>query len=664
MANKLRQQGEMVRLYNIEGQGSEATIPTRAEIAGATVSIVQSTRPNPNDFLLSKAYSRDGNLTYFYEAAAIAHQAKQRGANSINLVNPYQFSARSDKAEIDPVKGSTGAYVQQNGLLLKSLGIDQVITAECHDAHTMSGTYTDGQRRGGVVPALSKMTVDVSKRWLEQLQVTSDAQLRLVIPDEGAAKRTKALTQVLQAVLGDKMCDRRVIGEKHRDSHLDNSAKISNLSVGDVDIRQQDKYIITDDETATGSTLCQAIETLKKKGAEDISVIVVHNNLPIDWLERQLCLTRFLFIGAHDLHFSDTHEMGMLAHNYQDLIAQYHSSSGEPTQEIEAKIEAWFYSKVSTSKALFEIFKEKVSQLQNKVEVHSLAGEFAREVSTKPYMSSAYAFNDEVGRCLEKFTGQNLANIAVYEGASVPVAAAVAMKLNLPLTVISDPTIVALPCGPFALLGEPTDEVLNYLVNTTTLSKEQLSPSLADPEMATGNVINQVFSQAEKKKCRDHLFQMGTDKLNTIAEKLELQYKAFKINPSYQHRTIKLLGIGLEGQILAGQLSVLLKQRGCPIGIAAVDIKNDELLVDRSVLDMGEVVIPVGSNISEQIKAGIKALADNASVFCSDIYSQPRVENRVTTISSYKKAGNQAFFKPEVATANTHQVLGETNLCL
>jgi len=77
------------------------------------------------------------------------------------------------------------------------------------------------------------------------------------------------------------MCHRRVIGEKHRDSHQDNSATISNLSVGDVDIRQQDKYIITDDETATGSTLCQAIETLKQKGAEDISVIVVHNNLPL-----------------------------------------------------------------------------------------------------------------------------------------------------------------------------------------------------------------------------------------------------------------------------------------------------------------------------------------------------------------------------------------------
>lgn len=299
----------------------------------------------------------------------------------------------------------------------------------------------------------------------------------------------------------------------------------------------------------------------------------------IDWLERQLCLTRFLFIGAHDLHFSDTHEMGMLANNYHDLILQYHNLSGVPTQEIETKVEAWFYSKVSTSKELFEIFKEKVSQLQEHVEVHSLAGEFAREVRTKPYMSSAYAFNDEVGRCLEIFSGRNLVNIAVYEGASVPVAAAVAMKLELPLTVISDPAIVALPRGPFALLGEPTDEVLNYLVNTTTLSKEQLSPSLADPEMATGSVINQVFSQAEKKESRDFLFPIEMDKLNTIAEKLELQYKALKINSSYRNRTIKLLAIGLEGQILAGQLSVLLKQRGCPIGIATVNIQDDELLV-------------------------------------------------------------------------------------
>ena len=88
-------------------------------------------------------------------------QAHLRGADKINLINPYQFSARSDKAENNP-KGRTGAYVQQNGMLLKAAGVNQVITAECHDAHTMSGSYTGKNIKGSVVSALSVMSTRIA----------------------------------------------------------------------------------------------------------------------------------------------------------------------------------------------------------------------------------------------------------------------------------------------------------------------------------------------------------------------------------------------------------------------------------------------------------------------------------------------------------------------
>lgn len=682
MVNQLRRQGEMVRLYQIDGQGMNAKIPQAAELSGAIVTIVQSTRPNPDDFEHARSYEAQGNAAYFYEVATVAKQAKNRGAETINFVNPYQFSARSDKAENND-KGMTGAYVQHKGLLIKKAGIDNVITATCHDDHTMSGSYTDGKSRGSAVPGLTNITVSIAKRWLKQANIAEDAQIRLVTPDEGAAKRTKVLTKQLQNVLGQKMCQSRVMGEKHRDTHKDDSAKISSLSVGSVGIHPQDKYIITDDETATGTTLCQAIDALKQKGAHDISVIVVHNNLPLDWLERQLCLTRFLYMGASDLHFSDTHEMGEIALNYDEMIEHYHHLSGQSEADIKAKIATWFNDKASMYGTGFESFKAQVGQLHRKVEVHSLAGAFANEIKTKPYLSSAYAFNEEVQRCIDKIKDQGLINIAVYEGPTVSVAAAVAMKLNLPLTIIpniAEKQVIKLPTAPLAILGEGDENTLAYLETNTTLTRQQLSASLADPEMATCSVIAERFLQDGKGLASEQQSSMPEANIDELLAEVQALYKEIKGAKTYENRAIKLMAVGIEGQIIAGQLSVLLKEVGCPIGIAIVNehghVEIDEPLdaqvsvgaysMSRSALNRGDVVIPVGSNLSAQAEAEIKLLSEQAMVHCQALVSVAKASKPVEQAGfSFKQAGNQPFFKnfiAPVSTVNQHNVISSPNI--
>ena len=393
IAADLRLQGEFVKVYPIQGKGEEASIPHDAELCGAVVTIVQSTRPNPDNIEESQEYQINGASSYFFEAAMIARQAHLRGAEQINLMNPYQFSARSDKAEDNP-KGKTGAYVQQNGLLLEASGVNLVITAECHDTHTLSGSYSGKNIKGSAVPALTILSTKIATDWLADPSHPIQGQLRLVTPDAGAMKRTKELTLQLQAILGKKLCESRVLGDKQRDSHQDDSALINSLNTGAIGINAEDKYLITDDETATGNTLCQAITNLKRGGAKDISVIVVHNNMPLDWLVRQLCLARFLHLGVNDLHFSDTQEMGTMAKSYDDLIHSYALKSHLTPLEVEQQVVEWFHKNISESDSdkteahvaqELSHFKSIFSQLHSKISIHSLAHEFAKLVSTKTY---------------------------------------------------------------------------------------------------------------------------------------------------------------------------------------------------------------------------------------------------------------------------------------
>ena len=94
---------------------------------------------------------------------------------------------------------------------------------------------------------------------------------------------------------------------------------------------------------------------------------------------------------------------------------------------------------------------------------------------------------------------------------------------------------------------------------------------------------------------------------------------------------VKLLGIGVEGQALAGQLSYSLNKKGIRVGIAAVEEQSElhtnivvytgksdthMLTVDRNSLRMGEVCIAVGSHFTKDAEKAINELATDAQVHC------------------------------------------------
>ncbi len=723
IAAYLRLQGEMVQLYAIDGQNDHASIPNEVRICGSVVTVVQSTHPSPNDVAATKLYKDSGASAYLFEAALIARQAHLRGAIRVNLINPYQFSARSDKAE-DNVRGKTGAYVQQNGLLLKAAGVNQVITAECHDNHTMSGAYTSDTIRGSAVSALSVISARLAKEWLTDPKRTAQGQFRLVTPDAGAAKRTKELTQQLQVILGDKLCKNRVLGEKERSSHQDNSAEIKSLNAGEAGINPEHKHVLTDDETATGSTLCQAITGLKRDGAKDVSVIVVHNNLPLDWLLRQLCLARFLYLGVNDLHFSDTNEMGSMPYDYNDLLDTYARLSKLSYEDVERQVSVWFHDEItkkynvkmpevedswlqSMTRSLlnffgvnseieptqeekaqamerkaFTEFKSTFGQFESKISIHSLADEFANKVTTKPYMSNPYAFNHKVDTLINQIRSNDASSVVVFEGASLPAASAAAHVLGLPLQVlplsISDrlSNQCLLPNKPFALLGTASEKILNALASMNGHTMADLLPKMnqgfeGDLVIVSSPALTAIDN--EKKGENQNVLKI---KSNDFLIQMERLCDSIKKNEEYKGVPIKLLGLGVKGQAIAGQLSHALSKQGFHVGIAAIERQGEpsqykavysgqsgecKLTVDRNSVGMGEVCIVIANELTMADETAVKELISNAEVKCPFDFLLPRVENKSMPLSKDKMTEKNVcsaktsglFFQPNLVSRNS-----------
>lgn len=608
IANSLRKKGELVAVIDIEGSGRTARIPVGIELADALVTIVQSTHPDPDNITLTDDYKMNGGSGYFFEALHIAHQARMRGAASINLVNPYQFSARSDKAEKSP-DGKTGSYVQLNGQLLRAAGVNHVISAECHDVHTMSGAYTGAGMRGTEVAALTSIISKLALDWVKSKPSRSAGKFRLVTPDAGAAKRTKALTKQLQVIMGDYLSDSRILGDKQRDSHDDASAHINSLNSDEGAINPIDRYIITDDETATGTTLCQAVVGLKQKGAENISVIVVHNNLPLNWLERQLCLARFLSIGVQDLNFSDSHEMGKLALNYDDMIATYVDMSGLSQEMVEQQVATWFQDKVMVPFAsvigtdtgdAFALFKTQLSQLNHKVHIHSLADDFANKIKTMPFISNPFALLDEIS----KHSFDVLKTLTMNEGFAA-IAGAIAY------------------------------------INGVNISVE------SDPIMVSSSIISNGFT-------------INIAQIKTMTDDIKERIASGK-------SLDKILAIGKQSQAIAGALVYALAQEGIYLGMVAVNDQkildktsaafygrcdDVELSIDRNAVRMGDYCIALLSKYDADTSTAISVLAADAKIRLEDkslLYSA-KASATVTRHDSFSYGSSAAnlftHFKP------------------
>ncbi len=214
----------------------EIRVKINENVRGKDVFIVQSTCPPSNDNLM--------------ELLVMMDALKRSSANRITAVIPYFGYARQDRKD-QPRVPITAKLVAN---LLTVAGANRILTMDLH-AGQIQGFFD--------IPVDHLFAVGVFKDYFASNQQLKD--LVIVSPDVGSIKMARAYAKRVGAGLAiiDK---RRLTPESTEVVHI----------MGDVEGKN---IIIVDDLIATGSTLNEAVEALKKAGAKSVRAAISHGIL-------------------------------------------------------------------------------------------------------------------------------------------------------------------------------------------------------------------------------------------------------------------------------------------------------------------------------------------------------------------------------------------------
>lgn len=171
----------------------------------------------------------------------LADTLKQAGAAKVRFFSPYLGYSRQEH-QIANVARNT--YLV--GRLLKSAGVDQLITIDLHNLETKK----DFPIKLVNLPAQAIFEPILTK--LAKQPIT------LLAPDQGAVKRCQSLHTNWPLAYFEKQ-------------RLGKSIKLKHLSG---ELNQQ--VLIYDDILSTGETLVQAVKQLRRFGVNEITILVSH----------------------------------------------------------------------------------------------------------------------------------------------------------------------------------------------------------------------------------------------------------------------------------------------------------------------------------------------------------------------------------------------------
>ncbi len=220
----------------------ETRVKINENIRGKDVFIVQPTCPPPNDNLM--------------ELLIMIDALKRASANRITAVIPYFGYARQDRKD-QPRVPSTAKLVAN---LLTTAGASRVLTMDLH-AGQIQGFFD--------IPVDHLFAIGVFIEYFEKLKIED---LVVVSPDVGSIKMARAYAKRLSAGLA--------IIDKRRDSP--DKTEVMHI-LGEVEGKNA---IIADDLIATGSSLVEAVDALKKAGAKTIRAAITHGVLSPPAIER------------------------------------------------------------------------------------------------------------------------------------------------------------------------------------------------------------------------------------------------------------------------------------------------------------------------------------------------------------------------------------------
>lgn len=220
----------------------EVRVKINDNVRGKDVFIIQPTCPPPNEHIM--------------ELLIMIDALKRASAQRITAVIPYFGYARQDRKD-QPRVPITAKLVAN---LLTTAGAYRILTMDLH-AGQIQGFFD--------IPVDHLIAMGV---FIDYIAKSKIKNVVVVSPDVGSIKMARAYAKKLGAGLAviDK---RRVSPEKAEVMHI----------LGEAEGKDA---IIVDDLVATGSSLMEAIATLKRAGTKSIQAAITHGVLSGPALER------------------------------------------------------------------------------------------------------------------------------------------------------------------------------------------------------------------------------------------------------------------------------------------------------------------------------------------------------------------------------------------
>tara|TARA_Y100000992_G_C21244591_1_gene482588 strand:+ start:263 stop:1195 length:933 start_codon:yes stop_codon:yes gene_type:complete len=222
---------------------SEIYIEINENIRGNSVFVIQSTSNPANDNLM--------------ELLLCVDALRRSSAKNITAVIPYFGYARQDR-KVAP-RTSISAKVVAN--LISNAGASRVLTVDLH-AGQIQGFFD--------MPVDNLFTTPLFARFIKK--ELKNKNLICVSPDVGGVQRTRGLATKIKADLA--------IIDKRRPAP--GKSQVMNI-IGDV---KGKTCIIVDDIIDSGGTIVNAVEALKKSGANDVYVFITHAVLSGDAVKK------------------------------------------------------------------------------------------------------------------------------------------------------------------------------------------------------------------------------------------------------------------------------------------------------------------------------------------------------------------------------------------
>ena len=211
----------------------EIYIEINENIRGNSVFVIQSTSNPANDNLM--------------ELLLVIDALKRSSAKNITAVIPYFGYARQDR-KVAP-RTSISAKVVAN--LITNAGASRVVTVDLH-AGQIQGFFD--------MPVDNLFTTPLFAKYIKKK--LGSKKLICVSPDVGGVQRTRGLATRIKADLA--------IIDKRRPAP--GKSQVMNI-IGDV---RNKTCIIVDDIMDSGGTIVNAVEALKKSGANEVYVFITH----------------------------------------------------------------------------------------------------------------------------------------------------------------------------------------------------------------------------------------------------------------------------------------------------------------------------------------------------------------------------------------------------